>query len=169
METESFTMATPIGRIRVDCCENKVSEINLGLNKTNLILSEEINTDKSISSYGLKVKEQIQMYFSNALILFDLNIYPRGTVFQQSVWTIISSIKVGETVTYSDIAESLNSSPRAVGNACRANPVPVIVPCHRVVSKAGIGGFAGERDGNNINVKQWLLEHEAIDYKINVA
>ncbi len=84
----------------------------------------------------------------------------QGTDYQKSVWQCISEIKWGETLTYGDIAEQLDSSARAVGNACRANPVPIIVPCHRVVSKSGLGGFAGQREGNNINVKTWLLEHE---------
>ena len=113
-----------------------------------------------MSSFACTVKRQIEGYFRSALSGFDVDILVDGTAFQQSVWDVISSIKLGETLTYTDVASQLNSSPRAVGNACRANPVPIIVPCHRIVSKSGIGGFAGQREGNNIAVKSWLLEHE---------
>lgn len=113
-----------------------------------------------MSSFACSVKKQIEAYFMSALSGFDLDIDVAGTAFQQSVWAVISSIKVGETLTYTDVANQLNSSPRAVGNACRANPVPIIVPCHRIVSKSGIGGFDGQRAGKNIDIKYWLLDHE---------
>ena len=160
MQTESFKVSTPIGCLEVFCTQNKVLEINLGLENNSSNQSCSNTPDKSISSYALMVKSQIEEYFLNAISGFDIALQVAGTAFQQSVWNIISSIKVGETLTYSDVAMQLNSSPRAVGNACRANPVPIIVPCHRIVSKSGIGGFDGQREGNNIDVKQWLLEHE---------
>lgn len=160
MQTESFYVSTPIGCLEVFCTQNTVSEINLGLDN-NPATQTCLNTpDKSISSFASMVKSQIEAYFLNAFSGFDITIQVAGTAFQQSVWNAISAIKVGETLTYSDIADQLNSSPRAVGNACRANPVPIIVPCHRIVSKSGIGGFDGQREGNNIDVKHWLLEHE---------
>ncbi len=84
----------------------------------------------------------------------------QGTDFQQRVWQYLRAIPIGETRYYSEIAEGLNSSAQAVGNACHANPFPIVVPCHRVVSKSGIGGFAGKIAGHEITVKQWLLEHE---------
>ena len=160
MQTETFYVSTPIGCLEVLCRQNTILEVDLGL-KNNTSTHSHLNTsDKSMSSYARTVKNQIEAYFMNALSGFSLDIHVAGTAFQQSVWDVISSIKTGETLTYTDVANQLNSSPRAVGNACRANPVPIIVPCHRVVSKSGIGGFAGEREGNNIDVKHWLLEHE---------
>lgn len=159
MQTESFYVSTPIGCLEVFCSQNTVLEINLGLDNQNS--QKKVNTpEKSMSSFACTVKNQIEEYFSSALSGFDVDILVDGTAFQQSVWDVISSTKVGETLTYTDVAKQLNSSPRAVGNACRSNPVPVIVPCHRIVSKSGIGGFAGQRQGNNIDVKYWLLEHE---------
>lgn len=85
----------------------------------------------------------------------------QGTHFQRRVWDAIAAIPVGRTRRYGELAHELSSAARAVGGACGANPFPLIVPCHRVVSCQGIGGFAGNIDGHLIRVKQWLLAHEA--------
>ena len=66
------------------------------------------------------------------------------------------------TRTYRDLAEQLGSVPRAVGQACRANPCPIVVPCHRVVAVKGLGGFAGDRAGRKLAIKRWLLRHEGV-------
>ena len=84
-----------------------------------------------------------------------------GTPFQRRVWAAISAIPRGHTRSYGELAHAIASAPRAVGMACGANPFPLIVPCHRVVARTGLGGFAGNRDGHLIQVKQWLLDHEA--------
>ncbi len=70
------------------------------------------------------------------------------------------AIPVGETRRYGDAASALNSAARAVGGACRRNPVPLVVPCHRIVAANGLGGFDGQRDGAELDFKQWLLNHE---------
>lgn len=172
---ESFYVSTPIGCLQVFCSQNKVTELSLGIDEKKGIddkkssLTHLNSSNKSMSSFALNVKSQIERYFLNAYSGFDVEFDVTGTAFQQAVWAAISSIKVGETLTYTDIANLLNSSPRAVGNACRCNPVPIFVPCHRVVSKSGIGGFAGQREGNNIDVKCWLLEHERLAAASKVA
>lgn len=91
---------------------------------------------------------------------FDCELNLEGTVFQKKVWKELQRIPYGEVRTYGDIAKKLKSSPRAVGNACRKNPVPIIVPCHRVVSAKGLGGYGGQTQGKNMKIKQWLLHHE---------
>jgi methylated-DNA-[protein]-cysteine S-methyltransferase len=63
-------------------------------------------------------------------------------------------------MTYQELADKLQTSPRAIGNACRANPTPIIVPCHRIVAKSHMGGFAGDTQGKLLDIKKWLLEHE---------
>ena len=83
-----------------------------------------------------------------------------GTPFRQRVWTAISAIPHGRTATYGELALQLGSSPRAVGQACGANPFPLIVPCHRVTSAGGLGGFANAREGWLLEVKRWLLAFE---------
>ncbi len=83
-----------------------------------------------------------------------------GTPFQQRVWRELIRIPPGNTRSYGELAKSLRSSPRAVAGACRRNPLPLLVPCHRVVAKDGPGGFMGRTDGSALAIKQWLLQHE---------
>lgn len=106
--------------------------------------------------------QQMEHYFHDGGFRFDLPLQMDGTEFQRSVWKELQKIKPGRVKTYGEIARILKSSPRAVGNACRANPIPVIVPCHRVVSAQGIGGYAGAVDGKLLDQKRWLLAHEGV-------
>jgi len=104
--------------------------------------------------------EQLTEYFSNGRFRFDMPLAVCGTEFQHNVWRALQAIPPGQTRSYSDIADQLCSSARAVGNACRANPIPIVVPCHRVVAKQGIGGYFGQTGGARLRIKQWLLNHE---------
>lgn len=104
---------------------------------------------------------QLRAYLADPDFTFSLPLRPAGTPFQRRVWAEIAAIPPGETHTYGQLAESLKNAPRAIGQACGANPYPVVVPCHRVVaSGGGLGGFAGERGGFLLDVKRWLLQHE---------
>ena len=86
---------------------------------------------------------------------------PRQTAWRaQRVWQALKQIPAGESICYGELAKQLGTSARAVGNACRANPLPIVVPCHRVVSASGLGGFMGQTQGAELTVKQWLLKHE---------
>jgi methylated-DNA-[protein]-cysteine S-methyltransferase len=107
------------------------------------------------------LSDELCAYFSDPKHRIACRVGCAGTRFQQRVWNRIAEIPVGTTVTYGGIAEALHSSPRAVGNACRANPVPLRIPCHRVIGIAGLGGFGGERGGELLEIKRWLLAHEA--------
>lgn len=104
--------------------------------------------------------EQIEAYFDDPYSRFDLPIKNQGSIFQQRVWAKIESIPVGQTMTYGELATQIKSGPRAVGGACAANYYPLIIPCHRVLSKAGVGGFMGEASGPYLRIKHWLLSHE---------
>lgn len=86
---------------------------------------------------------------------------PAGTPFRQRVWAAIAAIPPGATRTYGEIAQDLGSAPRAVGQACGDNPLPLLIPCHRVVAAHGTGGFAHAGEGFHLRVKTWLLAHEA--------
>ncbi|MGY6255814.1 methylated-DNA--[protein]-cysteine S-methyltransferase [Paraburkholderia caledonica] len=109
--------------------------------------------------------EQIERYFSEASTTFELPLAPVGTAFQRRVWQAICEIPPGAVVTYGQLARQLGSVPRAVGQACGANYFPIVIPCHRVVSSSGIGGFAHHaEDGFFGNVKRWLLTHEGLPY-----
>lgn len=107
------------------------------------------------------IRLQLASYFKEASAGFDLPVVLVGTGFQQRVWAELRRIPAGETRTYGEIARQLGSGPRAVGQACRANPCPIVVPCHRVVAVNGLGGFSGDTSGRKLEVKRWLLVHEA--------
>ena len=107
-----------------------------------------------------RVVKAIQGYFTHPTKQFQLQLCLRGSEFQQRVWQRLRRIPAGRPITYGMLAKELGSGPRAVGNACRANPCPLVVPCHRVVSAVGLGGFAGQREGEKVAVKRWLLAHE---------
>lgn len=113
-----------------------------------------------VSDAAAYVVAQLELYFRNPRWPFDLPLLPQGSEFQQRVWQALREIPAGSKVTYGQLAWRLESSARAVGSACRANPVPIIVPCHRVVSAMGVGGFMGQVVGPQIAIKEWLLQHE---------
>jgi methylated-DNA-[protein]-cysteine S-methyltransferase len=85
----------------------------------------------------------------------------QGSTYRNQVWTALCDIPFGATISYSALAKKINSSARAVGNACRDNPFPLLIPCHRVISVSGIGGYCGRIDGNLMTIKHKLLEFEA--------
>ena len=102
---------------------------------------------------------QVDAYFTGALTFFDLPLAPPGSSFQQHICQRIQEIPYGETRTYKDIATQLDTSPRPVGDACSRNPIPIIIPCHRVRGTATLGGYSGP---GGIDTKQHLLRLEGI-------
>lgn len=109
-----------------------------------------------------RILHQFTAYFGRRSAGFDLPVALAGTAFQERVWGELRGIPPGRTRTYGEIAGALGSGPRAVGQACRANPCPIVVPCHRVVASRGLGGFAGDASGRKLAVKRWLLRHEGV-------
>lgn len=105
---------------------------------------------------------QLSDYFRDPASAFSLPLDPRGTPFQHRVWTALERIPPGQVRTYGELARVLGTAPRAVAAACRANPLPIIVPCHRVVAADGPGGYAGAVAGPPLAVKRWLLGHEGV-------
>ncbi|MEW5837223.1 MAG: methylated-DNA--[protein]-cysteine S-methyltransferase [Pseudomonadota bacterium] len=85
---------------------------------------------------------------------------PGGSAFQRKVWAVLQQIPLGETITYAELARRAGSAPRAVGGALRANPLPIFIPCHRVLAAHGLGGYCGASELGRQR-KLWLLEHEA--------
>lgn len=101
--------------------------------------------------------DQLRAYFAGELTEFDLPLQVDGSEFQRTVCAAMLAIPFGETRTYGDIARDLGAPPQPVGNACGGNPIPVIIPCHRVLSATGLGGFSGQ---GGIETKVALLKHE---------
>lgn len=105
-------------------------------------------------------KAQLEAYFDGTLRVFDLPLAPHGSAFQRRVWDAMLAIPYGEVRRYSELAAALGSAPRAVGTACGRNPLPIIIPCHRVVARSGgLGGYSG-MDG--IETKRSLLALEGV-------
>ncbi len=91
----------------------------------------------------------------------SVKLLKHGTDYRHRVWAALNNIPLGTTLTYSALASIIESSARAVGNACRDNPYPVIIPCHRVVSVAGLGGYCGQTEGDFMTIKSRLLNYES--------
>lgn len=102
---------------------------------------------------------QLDAYFSGKLKVFDLPISVEGTPFQRRVWEIMLRIPYGETRTYREVAQDLNSAARAVGGACGANRLPILIPCHRILAVNGLGGYSG---GEGPVTKRQILDLEAM-------
>jgi len=112
------------------------------------------------NSLAERAARQIARYVVDPDAPFDLPLAPAGTPFQQQVWQALRRIARGRTRTYGEVARELDSAPRAVGQACGANPFPLVVPCHRVLAAGGLGGFAHASEGFLLDIKRWLLKHE---------
>ncbi len=103
-------------------------------------------------------RDQLFAYFDGALSRFDLKLDPPGTLYQRRVWQALHAIPYGRTQTYTEIAARAGGVARAVGQANRVNPIPILIPCHRVVAADGLGGYSG---GEGLTAKRWLLALEA--------
>jgi methylated-DNA-[protein]-cysteine S-methyltransferase len=107
-----------------------------------------------------RAARQLERYAADPDFAFDLPLAGAGSAFQRRVWQAMCRIPRGRTRTYGELAAALGSVPRAVGQACGANPFPLVIPCHRVVAASGVGGFAHHAAGFHVDIKRWLLRHE---------
>ena len=108
---------------------------------------------------GDLIATQIKAYIDDAHYRFQLPLKPLGSTYQQRVWNALLVIPVGRTLSYGELATLLQSSPRAIGQACKKNPLALFIPCHRVVGKNNQGGYMGRVDA--LRYKLALLQHEA--------
>ncbi|WP_097803473.1 methylated-DNA--[protein]-cysteine S-methyltransferase [Pelagimonas varians] len=104
-----------------------------------------------------EAQAQIDAYFAGTLRVFDLPLSVRGSDFQKKVCDAIYAIPFGETRRYGDLAKDIGVSAQAVGGGCGGNPIPLIIPCHRVLAATGLGGFSGS---HGVETKVALLRHE---------
>ena len=151
--SNDLVISTPIGKLHLVCQNDSIVKINL---------NSQSPVSQNLSKLHQEIAEQFKSYFSNSAFKFDLEIERQATSHQEKVWRCLSQIPSGTVKTYGEIAKQIGSSAQAVGNACRHNPIPVIVPCHRVVAASNIGGFSGATDGRLLNIKRVLLEHEGV-------
>jgi methylated-DNA-[protein]-cysteine S-methyltransferase len=138
--------------------------LGIRCNEDEITAIEYLEPRAEVAPKSLLAKEtvrQLRAWLKDPQFAFSLPLAPAGTPFQRRVWAGIAAIPPGQTRQYGEVAADIGSGPRAVGNACGANPYPVVVPCHRVVAAGGgLGGFGRNRDGFLLEVKRWLLEHE---------
>ncbi|HJS37234.1 MAG TPA: methylated-DNA--[protein]-cysteine S-methyltransferase [Burkholderiales bacterium] len=107
-----------------------------------------------------RAARQLERYRDDPDAAFDLPLLVEGTDFQKRVWDAMCAIPRGRTRTYGELARELGGEARAVGQACGDNRLPIVIPCHRVVAAAGIGGFGHATGGYLLEAKRWLLMHE---------
>ena len=153
-------ISAPFGFLGV----NTSTDYLIGLS---LILDKNTKPQQPTDAFSSGVVAQINAYFANPKHIFNIPVALNGTPFQKRVWSAIQQVSAGTIISYSALAAAANSGPRAVANACGANSLLLVIPCHRIVAKNGLGGFGG-REANisdsrceaNLNVKRWLLSHE---------
>ena len=113
-----------------------------------------------------RAARQLERYRADPDTRFDLPVVIEGTPLQRAVWDAMCAIPRGKTRTYGDIARELGADARDIGQACGDNRLPIVIPCHRVVAANGLGGFAHATSGYLIEVKRWLLAHEAPAFEL---
>jgi len=147
-------ISSPVGALLV-CVRNGALTRLTWCGKTDRELPLIDDADKTLLDQAIA---QLAAYFAGDLHRFDLPVAPVGTPFQLRVWVAMSAIPFGRTRTYGELAGDVGGVARAVGQACGANPIPIIIPCHRVVAGGGrLGGFSG---GQGVASKRALLAHE---------
>ena len=154
LEKYEMVFISPIGPIGVNSSNEHIIKIKFALNLIEI---------KPKNLFLKKVSDQLDLYFKKKLTKFTIPYILSGTNYQKRVLKEVSRIYFGDKKTYSDIAQKINTHPRPVGNACRENPLQLLIPCHRVIGKNNIGGFSGggiRNNGNMMVVKKNLLALE---------
>jgi methylated-DNA-[protein]-cysteine S-methyltransferase len=123
-------------------------------------LPADVETRQAESALAREVVHQVERYLADPAFQFDLPLKIDGSEFRKRVWEVMCTIPAGKTLTYGDVAKRLDSAARAVGGACGDNRIPLIIPCHRIVARNGIGGFMHTTGTRELNIKRWLLTHE---------
>lgn len=148
--TEKFYYKSPIGILEIELENDTIQRLRV---------VESCSKISERTGYFAEVVKQLNEYFAGKRVKFELNISPNGTEFQKKVWTELLKIPYGKTKSYQEIAEAISNpnAQRAVGSACNKNPILLLIPCHRVISKTGkLTGFAC-----GIDRKEQLLNLEA--------
>lgn len=145
-------LSVPFGIIGIRCEGDALCGIDF--------LPPESPRQQPTGAFAEQVSTQIKRYFIDCESIVGLPLRLLGTPYQRRVWQAIAAIPCGKTLSYGELASELHSSAQAVGQACGANPIPIVIPCHRVVSQSGLGGFMKQRSGAALDIKRWLLVYE---------
>lgn len=154
----------------VDNCEGPEQVVRINTPVAKLVLSYqgdvitgidwELN-ESSIRHSGHPLQNELDQLWAGENKTVHVKLLKQGSVYRNRVWKELCKIPFGTTITYSELARHIDSFARAVGNACRDNPYPLIIPCHRVVSVNGLGGYSGQTEGDLMAIKIGLLQFEA--------
>ena len=142
----SLSISSPIGNLVIDEADDAIVSIRWA--------DEQAGNGSPLL---VEAARQLDAYFAGKLSEFDLPLRPAGTKFETRVWDAMQDIPYGETRCYGDLAATTHSAPRAVGRACGRNPIPIVIPCHRVLGKGWMGGYSGS---GGLTTKQALLALE---------
>ncbi|MHA3915262.1 methylated-DNA--[protein]-cysteine S-methyltransferase [Halovulum sp. GXIMD14793] len=140
------TIPSPFGRLGIAATETNITALHWN--------AQASGPDTPLLA---EARAQMQAYLSGTLTRFDLPLDPSGTAFEKQVYAAMLAIPLGQTRTYGDLARDLSVTPQAIGQACGANPIPIIIPCHRITATGGLGGFSG---AGGVEQKVALLKHE---------
>ena len=152
-ETRHAVIASPVGMLGI-VADESLTCIDF--------LTRRARPHRAATPLAREAVAQLAAYFRDPHFVFDLPLTLAGTDYQQRVWCALRRIPDGKVLSYGELARRLDSGPRAVGGACRANPVPIVVPCHRVVAHNGLGGYTGGIAPGWSGIKRWLLQHEGV-------
>jgi methylated-DNA-[protein]-cysteine S-methyltransferase len=145
-------LRAPVGVLGIYCEDEMLAGISF--------LGSDRAVKQTRDTFAKEVCAQLYAYFENADFQFDLPLKLSGTDHQLKVWQAMRDIPSGSVQTYGGLSTIIHSSPRAIGQACGNNPIPIVIPCHRVVSKTGLGGFMHSSENSVLDIKRWLLLHE---------
>jgi methylated-DNA-[protein]-cysteine S-methyltransferase len=143
------TFKTPVGWLEVQYDEHFVYRATFVAQNTYPHVDSEASN---------LIANEITCYFQNPHHRFQLSLKPHGSAYQQRVWNALLTIPTGRALTYGELAQTLQTSPRAIGQACKSNPITLFIPCHRVIGKTSLGGYMGKSQA--LQYKKALLQHE---------
>jgi methylated-DNA-[protein]-cysteine S-methyltransferase len=148
--------SSPLGVISVSANDQGVTSLSIGGNQ---------EPGGSANPHIRAAKVQLDEYFAGQRKTFDIACILHGTAFQKEIWKALEGIPYGRTLTYGELATKIGrpGSARAVGGAVGANPIPIIIPCHRVMGSSG--AITGYSAGDGVTTKKALLDLEVISYR----
>ncbi len=155
-----LSLHTPVGDLTVSEENGAIVAIDWGWGR-----------DQAISSVLRDARKQLHEYFDGTRNTFDLPLAPTGSAYRQRVWRCLSDIPYGDVRSYREIAAVAGGSARSVGGANGHNPIPIVIPCHRVLASNGAGGYTigGYSGGDGLDTKRYLLRLEAASVPLSLT
>jgi methylated-DNA-[protein]-cysteine S-methyltransferase len=127
-----LSMHSPLGALTISEEEGAIVALDDGWGR-----------DQEETPLLIRARDLLERYFDGEAVVFDLPLAPFGTAYRQRVWAAMRDVPHGQTTTYGELAARIGGSARSIGGALGANPIPILIPCHRVLGKSGMGGFSG--------------------------